>query len=632
VPFISSFIYFIYGPEADLDILIAFSNSLFLTILSLSLFFLSAQIFNRNVAILSSIGITSFWAISYHFRMFMLDLPVTAMVCLGIYSFLKTKNFENIKNSIIFGFISGLGMLTKWSYIFFIFVPCLHSIISFIFANNKYKRIIGMILSLLMFLIITSPWYALHISNLLVDFVIVSYEIGIREGDPEVFSLQSLLFYIVKFPSLILFHWLIYFIIGFYFYLFKELKNKPILFLWMLSGYLILTVLRNKEIRYIMPVLPAVSMISVFWLDKIKWNFYRKVMIILIPVLLSLMHSIYADLPLKEKWFVPEAVNFIKSQKFYNYYPSVRVVPDHPYFEKNAFRYYAEINNFKCYFSSWHLFPFFSDYIITKTGYQGIRKEAEEIMNKHIRNRKDFKLIFKNKWQKNLPDGSVAIIYIRDITPLPKATPLHIIKKFRRILASYIQKHTNSVENLRIRIIPFSREDTLKGRLRKVEIYAKSVSILIQNNKNKSLKIENVRMEFYDLTINPYKLMREDALEIISLKKIKPFFILQEKDVSNLLSNFSAKYLITLAFNKDFIFIHFCNKVFHLCMDAKIGIKIMSNNFYYHFEEFRIMEAPLPSFIPALLTERYNPILNPMPFRMELNSISIADKVLSVNY
>jgi len=56
-------------------------------------------------------------------RMFFLDFPQTAMTALVFYLILKSDYYRNSLFSILVGVMLGLSMLTKWSTIFFIFLP-----------------------------------------------------------------------------------------------------------------------------------------------------------------------------------------------------------------------------------------------------------------------------------------------------------------------------------------------------------------------------------------------------------------------------------------------------------------------------------------------------------------------------
>jgi hypothetical protein len=51
-----------------------------------------------------------------------------------------------------------------------------------------------------------------------------------------------------------------------------RLRQDWILYLWILSGILSFTLLANKDARYTVPVLPAVALISVSWLGKVRRN------------------------------------------------------------------------------------------------------------------------------------------------------------------------------------------------------------------------------------------------------------------------------------------------------------------------------------------------------------------------
>ena len=83
-------------------------------------------------------------------RMFFLDFPQTAMTALVFYLVLKSEYYRNTLFSILVGAMLGLSMLTKWSTIFFIFlpliwfvVPSLIDILKSAFKRKNRKKIVS---------------------------------------------------------------------------------------------------------------------------------------------------------------------------------------------------------------------------------------------------------------------------------------------------------------------------------------------------------------------------------------------------------------------------------------------------------------------------------------------------------
>ncbi|MCD4786405.1 MAG: glycosyltransferase family 39 protein [Candidatus Eremiobacteraeota bacterium] len=79
-------------------------------------------------------------------RMFFLDFPQTAMTALVFYLILKSNYYRNTLFSILIGVALGLSMLTKWSTIFFIFLPMIWFIIPA--AMKSLKSALSLLASL----------------------------------------------------------------------------------------------------------------------------------------------------------------------------------------------------------------------------------------------------------------------------------------------------------------------------------------------------------------------------------------------------------------------------------------------------------------------------------------------------
>ena len=71
------------------------------------------------------------------------DLPLASMVALGFYFLMLCDNFKNYKYSLWLGVIFGLGVLTKPTFIVYLFVPlmfCLYKPLKQLIIGSKKKE------------------------------------------------------------------------------------------------------------------------------------------------------------------------------------------------------------------------------------------------------------------------------------------------------------------------------------------------------------------------------------------------------------------------------------------------------------------------------------------------------------
>ena len=64
-----------------------------------------------------------FW--NFMLRITLIDAALTTLIIVAFYLFLKANDFKDRKYTILFAIVSGLGMLTKWSFLFYILIPVL---------------------------------------------------------------------------------------------------------------------------------------------------------------------------------------------------------------------------------------------------------------------------------------------------------------------------------------------------------------------------------------------------------------------------------------------------------------------------------------------------------------------------
>src|SRR5438034_533429 len=103
-----------------------------------------------------------------------IDYWLTSMVALAIWLLIRTNEFENRKRSVVFGVICGFGMLTKWTFPFFVVLPAAW----FARKNPKNAALAAGIAAS-----IAAYWYV-PAARGLAQFQNINSAGGITEGDP----------------------------------------------------------------------------------------------------------------------------------------------------------------------------------------------------------------------------------------------------------------------------------------------------------------------------------------------------------------------------------------------------------------------------------------------------------------
>jgi 4-amino-4-deoxy-L-arabinose transferase-like glycosyltransferase len=213
----------------------------------------------------------------------MIDYWLTSMVALAVWLLLLTNEFANRKLAILFGVVCGLGMLTKWTFVFFIALPVIW------FARKNFKNAA---IAVSIAAGIGAYWY-LFAAQALRRLLSINTAQSLIEGDPGRFSFEAVIFYVRALEGSQLFLPLfIAFVAGLILLPFNFHRNWIPILLWLAGGWLGLMLFQNKDPRYTAPLLPVVALIT-------AQVFQRKEVLVwaLVPVLLVQHYLVSFGIP-----------------------------------------------------------------------------------------------------------------------------------------------------------------------------------------------------------------------------------------------------------------------------------------------------------------------------------------------
>ena len=192
-------------------------------------------------------------------RYFMLDIPLTGLLMISLY-FLQKKNIA------LFFLFGSLAQLTKWYAGIYLIIPFLY----YYYHEFRNKNLLkSLIVPIIFSLIVVLPWYLINIKDFLLQagqFYKPDY------GDPlNILSLANLSFYsitIAKYQIISVF--LLWLILSTILLIkFKPQSYKLVLF-QIAFIYIIFTLIGNKNQRYLIPLLPFLTIIMAYGASKIK--------------------------------------------------------------------------------------------------------------------------------------------------------------------------------------------------------------------------------------------------------------------------------------------------------------------------------------------------------------------------
>lgn len=408
----------------------------------------------------------------YHRLEFILDYPLTTAVTLSfwlltVYFLSEVRSIKSWILGIIWGFSFGLAILMKQTALFFLFFPLVAIFINFL-KNRKWLRLTQLITSLIVGIAVAFPWYRTNWLLILTSGKRATVDSAIAEGDPALNSLGAWTYYGEILPYLLSWHLLLIPLVGLLIFLIRKyvyqvsssqnsLYSSRETWTWLavflLGGYLLSSFNINKDARYILPLLPVLSIVLAVGLLswRNRWQNYILAATASFGLILMLLNIFplggnfiatklsprtqrypYTGKPFPH----PEVIAEIT--KTSPYLRSVLgVLPSTPQINQHNFSFYgkqkkAQVSGRQVGVRKEEILQDSRslDWFITKTGEQGSIPESQPEIVQLIETGQDFKL--QKSWQ--LPDDSQLKLYHRDrplveISPSPSSSSISLSAK-----------------------------------------------------------------------------------------------------------------------------------------------------------------------------------------------------------
>lgn len=262
-------------------------------------YFLIQKIFNKKLAVLTTLGLTASWVYLFFTGRLLTELPSTFFLLLFLLFFWKGYVLkEGNKFIYISGIFCALAVLVRMQSLMFL-IP----VLLFIFLREKFKLFVNkkLWITLLIFFLILTPFFFIywqHFGNPLAD--LTKYYLGVGGSEKgevgvKLDKFSDLFLYFNNLPYILdgnnngystllaLSPIYLLFVIGFFYFfldfflgfdkIFKDegIQKKAFVFLWIILSFLFLGYMAPQlEQRYVIPDLPFLFLIAVFPLSKIN--------------------------------------------------------------------------------------------------------------------------------------------------------------------------------------------------------------------------------------------------------------------------------------------------------------------------------------------------------------------------
>ena len=252
------------------------SNVVWLAMLVFATYGIGRTLWNARVGLLSVAFVLASPLVVTASKEYMLDVPLTAVSALGLYLLIRAKAFSSRRYSLLFGLACGLGLLVKWTLPLVLGLPVLHAAAGALAEARQRRRFDGLLnlaCAAALTFAVAGTWYVHNAAHIAGSLTYDSGGRGAVEGDPPIASLESVLSYAWD-----LLNWQLYLVpfafavAGVVFCVAKRgmaARNVyPILAI--VGTYVLFTLVRNKDPRFTMPLIPPLAVVATSWLEYVS--------------------------------------------------------------------------------------------------------------------------------------------------------------------------------------------------------------------------------------------------------------------------------------------------------------------------------------------------------------------------
>jgi 4-amino-4-deoxy-L-arabinose transferase-like glycosyltransferase len=417
---------------------VAATNFLFLVVAVYSIYKIGQRLFDDAVGV-GAAAITMLYPMVFALsREVLVDFALMAMVVLSLHLILESDGGLDGRRSWLLGAALGCAMLTKWTAVAFLIGPGLLWFALHVrdrrqpFASKAWALVILVVVCAAVAL----PWYVKSYAQFRAGARIALGSDPSREGDPvQLWESIQWYWYALR-DALVSKRLMPITALGIAIYIFSTRAWKGLAFLlcWTVPALVIFLIIPNKDGRFIVPLLPALALMTAAGLQRIPWKALRVLAWTFIVVVGSYQFytisfgwptaeaHYYTHPPSRRDWQY-DAILASLASTFPGERLRIAVLPNDPYFENNLFQLANETRNLHYQLDTFGDGPepveALSGYnvFISKTGSIAIAHTAKwrlafrDVFTRWVaqdRHNPEFTL-----WtSRRLPDGSLAEVYL----------------------------------------------------------------------------------------------------------------------------------------------------------------------------------------------------------------------------
>lgn len=447
---------------------------------------------------------------------FQVDVPLAALVAAALVALHRCDGFARRGWSLAAGAAVGLGLLTKPTFPVYVLVPL--AAVAWRARGRRAASSAGLALTLGGLLAL--PWYGPRLVGLPAQLIARSTGQAVKEGDPAALSLAGLAWYPLHLASAFGLLAGVLACLG----LLTAIRRRQWFPLLALLGPLpILLLARNKDLRYLLPLLPALAVVAGLGVAGLgpRLGMLACAAVALLGAVqisatafgvpgetrlsgLSALTAL-ASPPAPDPW-PHRAILALLVREGLSPGATVSVVPNHSLFSIANFRYYALRDGLRIGFvRAWDESPLGVEAMILKSGPVGPSWTAARIRRVADRLAADADLarVFPVVGEFPLPDGSTAAVRVRRVPPVQDLPLDRLAAGVEAGLRARAGEVAAEIEGLAVRL---AWDGGLsQGRLSRIEIAAAgALAGDLRRPGAALLRVRDVRIAVEGALVNPW--------------------------------------------------------------------------------------------------------------------------------
>ena len=281
-------------------------------------------------------------------RRALIDFPLLSWTTLTMALLARTRGFTDRGPSLLWGIALGIGALLKFTFVFFFILPVLWGLI----RGRQAGRAKNVLLSLGIAFVLGGSWYFWNSAFFFDKAFGLVKEVTNTGTDPR--TLSGWIFYFKLWPFQMGLPQTYFTAIGLVLALAALFRGRwyegeSFLWMWFLSGYIVLSAMMNKDPRHTLPILPAAAFLAVRGWGTLFSDIWRPRFLWAAALGLFGFTIMTYDLPAKENWKIADMGRLIAarhdaSQPFL----TVSVLSHHPRFFARTLQMDITCSKFIC--------------------------------------------------------------------------------------------------------------------------------------------------------------------------------------------------------------------------------------------------------------------------------------------